>query len=99
MGFPGNVGDPVASGLRDGPGEPFQNLPAHGEPCSATGGNEQAGTRRYHQAKETKRGGTCGRKSERPSSTGEGGEPTRGTHWREGGRRALDPKEGTIKGH
>ena len=50
-------------------------------------------------AKETKRGGMGDGKSERLHSTCEAGEPTRGTRWREGGRRAHGTVEGKVSGY
>src|SRR2546427_8431655 len=49
---------------------------------------------RYRRAKATKRGGKEGRESERPGSTDEAGEPTRGTPWREGGAGDTELLEG-----
>ena len=37
-----------------------------------------------------------GRESERASTTGEAGEPPRGTLWREGARRVSEPQEGKM---
>jgi len=47
---------------------------------------------------ETKSGGMGGETSERLHSTAEAGEPTRGTRWREGGRRTTEPVEGKGAG-
>lgn len=49
---------------------------------------------RYRRAKETKRGGMGGRKSERCVVPGKVGNSPQGTHWREGGRRGTEPLEG-----
>src|SRR2546426_6290932 len=49
---------------------------------------------RYRRAKATKRGGKEGGESERPGSTDEAGEPTRGTPWREGGAGDTELLEG-----
>src|SRR5437870_12828939 len=53
---------------------------------------------RYRRAKATKRGGKEGGESERPGSTDEAGEPTRGTPWREGGRRGHGTAGGKDHG-
>ena len=49
---------------------------------------------RHHRAKATKRGGKGDGESERLSTTGEAGEPTRGTPRREEGRRDTELLEG-----
>ena len=53
-------------------------------------GSERWRRPRHHRAKETKRGGKGDGESERLSTTGEAGEPTRGTPRREEGRRDTE---------
>lgn len=97
MGFPGDLGGPDVS-TREGKaghlGGRWNKSPFSARwssrPCRAKGWAMGW----YRIAKETKRGGMDGRKSERPSSTGEAGELTRRTRWREGGRR----EDGTVGG-
>ena len=95
-GFPRNLGGPVASRqLRRG--HPGDQLQARGRRTRRPRERTQ-GTTWYRQAKATKRGGTGDGESERLDSTGDAGEPTRGTPPREGGRRAMKPLEGKMPG-
>ncbi len=67
-----NLGDPVASSVISRPEIPGYQLQASAVHSSAEERTQRVQPR-YHQAKETKRGGTGGRKSEHPHSTDEAG--------------------------
>jgi len=66
-------------------GQPANKGPGSRPQAPATVRANDGRRPRYRRAKATKRGGRDGGESERPGSTDEAAEPTRGTPWREGG--------------
>src|SRR4051812_38142625 len=57
-------------------------------------GTRRAGVVPHHEPTRVLREG--GRESERANTTGEAGEPPRGTLWREEARRVSEPQEGKM---
>src|SRR5690348_10728421 len=62
-------------------------------PGVQAGGSESRTHRRHRQAKETKRGGTDGGKSQRPDSTGEAREPRHTRGGPRGGKRGVGSRD------
>src|SRR2546427_3410899 len=93
-----NLGGPIVSVEQMPEGQPANKGPGSRPQAPAPVRANDGRQPRYRRAKATRRGGKEGGESERPGSTDEAGEPTRGTPWREGGRRGHGTAGGKDHG-